>query len=134
MNFNMAAEMAAEEDIDVQTVLVRDDISSAPPDRKKDRRGVAGLLMIVKIAGAASQTAGTLDELVRITTLARDNTRSLGVAMKPGSIPATGKPTFELPDDELEIRNGRTRRGRCSTDQDDYRGKTCAHDDGADLR
>ena len=106
MNFDMAAELAAEEGIEVRTVLVRDDISSAPPDHKKGRRGIAGLVMIVKIAGAASQGAKTLDELVRITTLARDNTRSIGVAMKPGSIPATGQPTFELPDDEIEFGMG----------------------------
>ncbi|HUF61436.1 MAG TPA: dihydroxyacetone kinase subunit DhaK [Verrucomicrobiales bacterium] len=106
MNFDMAAELAAEEGIEVRTVLIWDDISSAPPERKKDRRGVAGLLMIVKIAGAAAASVDTLDELERIATKARDQTRSLGVAMKAGSIPATGKPTFELPDDELEIGMG----------------------------
>jgi len=106
LNFNLAAEMAAAEGIEVQTVLVRDDISSAPPDKKEDRRGIAGLVIIVKLAGAASQRAKTLDELVRITTLACNNTRSIGVAMKPGSIPATGVPTFELPDDEIEFGMG----------------------------
>ncbi|MEZ5301011.1 MAG: dihydroxyacetone kinase subunit DhaK [Verrucomicrobiales bacterium] len=106
MNFDMAQEDLQDEGIDVRTVLIWDDISSAPPDRKKDRRGVAGLLMIVKIAGAAAACVDSLDELERIATKARDNTRSLGVAMKAGSIPATGKPTFELPDDELEIGMG----------------------------
>lgn len=106
MNFDMGAEMAEVEGIDVKTVLIWDDVSSAPPDRKEDRRGVAGLLMIVKIAGAAAATVDTLDELEAVTIKARDNTRTLGVAMAAGSIPATGKPTFELPEDELEIGMG----------------------------
>jgi dihydroxyacetone kinase-like protein len=106
LNFDLAVELCKAEGMNVQSVLVRDDISSAPPEKKEHRRGVAGLVMIVKIAGAASQTAESLDELVRITTKASDNTRSLGVAMKPGSIPATGVPTFELPDDEIEFGMG----------------------------
>lgn len=96
MNFDMGAELAAEQDIRVETVRIWDDVASAPPDRKDDRRGIAGLVLIVKIAGAAAATVSSLDELVRITTKARDNTRSVGVAMAAGSIPATGEPTFEL--------------------------------------
>ena len=61
---------------------------------------------IVKLAGAASTKVSTLTELVRITTKARDNTRSVGVSSAPGSIPATGKPTFELPDDVIGLGMG----------------------------
>jgi phosphoenolpyruvate---glycerone phosphotransferase subunit DhaK len=106
MNFDMGAELAAEDGIEVKTVLIWDDVASAPPDRKHDRRGIAGLVPIVKLAGAAAATVDSLEELVRLTTKARDNTRSVGVSMAPGSIPATGKPTFEIGDDEIGLGMG----------------------------
>lgn len=106
MNFDMGAELASEEGIEVKTVLIWDDVASAPADRKHDRRGIAGLVPIVKLAGAAAATVDTLDELVRVTTKARDNTRSVGVSMSPGSIPATGKPTFEIGEDEIGLGMG----------------------------
>lgn len=106
MNFDMGAELAAEEGINVRTVLIWDDVCSAPPDRKHDRRGIAGLVPIVKLAGAAAATVGSLEELERITLKARDNTRSVGVSMAPGSIPATGKPTFEIGEDEIGLGMG----------------------------
>jgi phosphoenolpyruvate---glycerone phosphotransferase subunit DhaK len=106
LNFDMAAELAAEEGIDVKTVLIWDDVASAPPSEKHHRRGIAGLVLIVKIAGAASAVVNSLDELVRLATKARDNTRSVGVSMAPGSIPATGQPTFELREDEIGLGMG----------------------------
>ena len=106
MNFDVGAELAGAEGIDVQTVLIWDDVASAPPDRKSDRRGIAGLVLIVKVAGAAATTASSLTELVRITTKARDNTRSVGLSTAPGSIPATGQPTFELADDVIGLGMG----------------------------
>src|SRR5690606_9201877 len=106
MNFDMGAELAQEEGIEVQTVLIWDDVASAPPERKEDRRGIAGLVLIVKIAGAAATKADSLDELVRITTKARDNTRSVGVAALAGSIPATGEPTFELEEGHIGVGMG----------------------------
>jgi dihydroxyacetone kinase-like protein len=96
MNFDMAAELAAEEGIEVRTVLIWDDVASAPPAEKQKRRGIAGLVSIVKLAGAAATQASNLDELVRLVTKARDNTRSIGVSTLAGSIPATGEPTFIL--------------------------------------
>ena len=106
MNFDIGAELADDEGIKVETVLIWDDVASAPPDRKEDRRGIAGLVLIVKIAGAAAATVDSLDELVRVTTLARDNTRSVGVAFAAGSIPATGEPTFELEDGKMGLGMG----------------------------
>ena len=96
LNFNMAAELAAEEGIEVRTVLIWDDVASAPPTEKHKRRGIAGLVPIVKLAGAASTLVRSLDDLERLATKARDNTRSVGVSTLAGSIPATGEPTFEL--------------------------------------
>jgi phosphoenolpyruvate---glycerone phosphotransferase subunit DhaK len=106
MNFDMAAEMAEEEGIVVKTVRVWDDVASAPPEQADERRGIAGDLLVIKIAGAAAATLETLDEVARVTENARDHVRSMGVAVAAGSIPETGEPTFELPEDEIEIGMG----------------------------
>jgi dihydroxyacetone kinase-like protein len=106
MNFDVAAEMAADEGIKTRTVRVWDDVASAPLERIDDRRGIAGDLFVIKVGGGVSATTGDLEEVFRVTTKARDNTRSMGVAVAAGSIPETGEPTFELPDDEIEIGMG----------------------------
>jgi dihydroxyacetone kinase-like protein len=106
LNFDMAAELAEEQGIRVKTVLIWDDVASAPPERIHERRGIAGDVFVIKIAGAISAASRDLDEVVRVTTKARDNTRSMGVALAAGSLPETGEPTFELGDDELEIGMG----------------------------
>jgi dihydroxyacetone kinase len=95
MNFDIGAELAADEGIEVRTVIIADDVCSAPPTEKGKRRGVAGLVPITKLAGAAAMTVSTLDDLERIAQKAVDNTRTVGVSTKPGSIPATGQPTFD---------------------------------------
>jgi dihydroxyacetone kinase len=96
MNFDVGAEYSAEHGVEIATVLIADDVASAPPDKKGDRRGIAGLIPVVKLSAAASQSASSLEELVATTEKACLQTRSIGAAMAPGSIPATGKPTFEL--------------------------------------
>tara|TARA_B110000908_G_scaffold80896_1_gene96924 strand:- start:4994 stop:6808 length:1815 start_codon:yes stop_codon:yes gene_type:complete len=96
MNFNLGAELAQANGVEVETVLIADDVASAPPNKKDQRRGIAGLVPIVKIAAAASQTAESLQELAEVTRKACLQTRSIGTAMAPGSIPTTGKPTFTL--------------------------------------
>ena len=106
MNFDIGAEDAEDEDIDVRTVLIWDDVCSAPPTEKHNRRGIAGLVPIVKLAGAASQSSGSLDELEASAKKAVLQTRSVGVSMSPGSIPATGKPTFELEKDKVGLGMG----------------------------
>ena len=70
LNFDMAAEMAAEEGIRVKTVLIHDDIASAPPEKKELRRGIAGDVLIIKIAGGVAAVSQDLDEIVRVTTKA----------------------------------------------------------------
>lgn len=106
MNFDIAAELAEIKDIKTRTVRVWDDVASAPLERIEDRRGIAGDLFVIKIAGAAAATIKDLDEVYRIAVKARDNVRSIGVALSPGSIPETGDYTFELGADELEIGMG----------------------------
>lgn len=106
MNFDIGAELAQEEGIEVRTVIINDDVASAPPEEKGKRRGVAGLVPVVKLAGAAAATVDSLDELQRIAQKAVDHTRSVGVSTKPGSIPATGLPTFEIADDVIGLGMG----------------------------
>lgn len=106
MNFDMAAEMADLDGIRVETVLMSDDIASAPPDQWQRRRGVAGLFFAYKIAGAAAAEGASLDEVVRITQAAAYNTRTMGVALSPCTVPAAGVPTFTIADDEMEIGMG----------------------------
>ena len=103
MNFDMAAELCAAENIPVKTVLVTDDIASAAIDNKKDRRGVAGDFYVFKIAGAAADKRLDIDEVCRLAEKTNNNTLSMGVALGPCSLPHTLKPSFILEDNEMEI-------------------------------
>lgn len=106
MNFDMAAELADMEGIHTKTVLVSDDVASAPPERWTDRRGVAGLFFAYKAAGARAEEMASLDEVERAAQKAVANTRSLGVALGPCIVPEVGRPSFEIGDDEMEIGMG----------------------------
>ena len=106
MNFEMAAEMAAMEDIPVQLSIASDDIASAKREQKKRRRGIAGIFFAYKAAGAKADTMASLDEVKRVTDSVIDNTCTLGVALSPCTIPAAGKPTFTIAEDEMELGMG----------------------------
>ncbi|MDP3479846.1 MAG: dihydroxyacetone kinase subunit DhaK [Desulfoprunum sp.] len=106
LNFEIGSEMAEAEGIAVRSVQIMDDVASAPASRITDRRGIAGYVFAIKVAGAASAMLGDFDEIERVTIKARDNIRSMGVAISAGSIPENGAPTFELGDDEIEIGMG----------------------------
>lgn len=103
MNFALAADLAELEDIEIATVLGCDDVLSAPADRAATRRGVAGLVLAFKCAGAAAERGDSLAEVVRIAAKAVAATRTAGVGLSPTILPAAGKPTFELPDGQMEI-------------------------------
>ena len=106
MNFDMAAEMLAMDDVEVRTVLTTDDVASAPRDQREKRRGVAGNVFVFKAAGAASDRMMSLDECVRVARHANDRTFTMGVALSACSLPQTRKPNFEIGDDEMEIGMG----------------------------
>lgn len=106
LNFDMGAEIAENEGIQTTTVLVRDDVASAPRDRIHDRRGIAGDVFVIKVAGAAADAGLSLKEVARIAQKASDNTRSIGVALSPGSIPGSEKYTFTIENDEIEFGMG----------------------------
>ncbi|RNE64172.1 dihydroxyacetone kinase subunit DhaK [Cryobacterium tepidiphilum] len=103
LNFDLAADMAELEDIETKTVLGTDDVASQPKERKSDRRGVAGIFFAYKCAGAAAERGDSLDEVAAIAQAAVDNTGTMGIGLSPTILPAAGKPTFELPDGEMEI-------------------------------
>ncbi len=103
LNFGMAAELAAQEGIKTQTVLVTDDVALVPPDRIKDRRGIAGILFVTRIAGAACYSGYDLEAVKQVTAKANANTRTMGIALSPGTIPGEPKASFILGDDEMEI-------------------------------
>lgn len=107
MNFAAAADQAAmEDDIEVATVLVADDVASAPPERADRRRGVAGMIYAFKIAGARAEEMASLAEVKAAAEHALANTRSMGVALSPCTVPQIGKPTFTLGETEMEIGMG----------------------------
>jgi dihydroxyacetone kinase-like protein len=121
MNFAGAADLAAmEDDIEIATVLVADDVASAPPERARNRRGVAGMIFAFKIAGARADEMASLAEVKAAAEHALANTRSMGVALGPCIVPQVGKPTFTLGEDEMEIGMGihgeqGVRRGKLQT-------------------
>jgi len=106
MNFDMASDLAEMEDIEVETVRVWDDVASADSENIDERRGIAGDLFIIKIAGAIADTGADLEKVKKVVEKARNNTRSIGVSLTSATIPSTGKPTFEIADDEMEIGMG----------------------------
>lgn len=106
LNFDLAAELAADEGIQVRTVLGADDVASAPSERASARRGIAGIFFLYKVAGAAAASNASLDEVVALTERAAAGVRTMGVALSPCTIPAAGVPTFELPVGQMEIGMG----------------------------
>ena len=94
------------EDIQVRTVLVKDDVASGPSAEAGRRRGVAGMVFAFKVGGARADQGADIDEVVRVTEKALANTRTMGVALSPCIVPRAGKPTFTLGEDEMEIGMG----------------------------
>ncbi|WP_175942679.1 dihydroxyacetone kinase subunit DhaK [Caballeronia sp. BCC1704] len=103
LNFDLASDLADAEGIEVKTVVLTDDVASAPKERASDRRGVAGMVFAFKCAGAAAERGDSLEEVARICAKANANCRTMGVGLSPTILPAAGKPTFTLPDGEMEI-------------------------------
>ncbi len=107
MNFDMACEeVELEDDIVTKTVLVCDDVASAPKDKADKRRGVAGMVYAFKVAGAAADLGLSLDEVAAKAQKALDHTRTMGVALSPCIVPEVGKPTFSIGENQIEIGMG----------------------------
>ncbi len=103
MNFEMAADMARDEDIKVAQVVVNDDVAVKDSTWTVGRRGVAGTVFVHKIAGAMAETGADLDAVQAVAQKVVDNVRTMGAAIEPCTVPAAGKPGFELAEDEMEV-------------------------------
>ncbi|MFW6181618.1 MAG: dihydroxyacetone kinase subunit DhaK, partial [Spirochaetota bacterium] len=106
LNGNMALEMAKDEGIDVESVLLYDDVASAPKGREKDRRGMAGMIFSFKVAGALAEQGADRETIIRKVQQVNDRTRTILVALRPCTMPTTGQPLFTLAEDELIIGPG----------------------------
>src|SRR5690606_29624808 len=120
MNFDMAGDIVEMEDIESTTVLLTDDVASAPPGEREKRRGVAGMVFAFKVAGAAADAGLDLKGVTAVAQRAADACRTMGVALSPCTVPQAGKPTFSIGDDEMEIGMGihgepGVRRGKLGT-------------------
>jgi phosphoenolpyruvate---glycerone phosphotransferase subunit DhaK len=103
MNFEMAAELAAEDGVTVETVIMNDDVAVEDSLYTAGRRGVAGGILLNKIAGAAAEEGRDLSAVAEVSRKVIGNVRSMGMALTSCTVPAAGRPTFDLPDDQMEV-------------------------------
>ena len=103
MNFEMAVDMAGDEDIEADYVVVNDDVAVKDSLYTTGRRGVAGTVLVHKIAGAKAEQGADLAEVKAVAEKVIANVRTMGMALSPCTVPAVGKPGFVLADDEVEI-------------------------------
>ncbi|MFF4323476.1 dihydroxyacetone kinase subunit DhaK [Streptomyces sp. NPDC001568] len=103
LNFDMAAELAEEDGIRVERVLVDDDVAVTDSLYTAGRRGTGATLFVEKIAGAAAEAGAPLERVAALARRVNASSRSFGVALGACSTPAKGSPTFDLPDGELEL-------------------------------
>lgn len=106
INFDMAAELADLDGIQVKQVVGNDDVASSVVGEEHKRRGVAGIFFVYKAAGAAAAEGLSLDEVTRIADKARSRTRTMGVALSSCVVPEIGHATFSIGEDEMEIGMG----------------------------
>jgi len=103
MNFEIAAEMAQAEGIEVTSVVIADDVAVQDSLYTAGRRGVGGTVLAEKIVGAAAEAGADLKTVTALCQKVQDNVRSMGMALTSCTVPAAGKPTFEISDAEMEI-------------------------------
>lgn len=103
LNFEMAAELAADEGIQTASVVVADDVAVQDSTWTAGRRGVGTTVIVEKIAGAAAAEGKSLAEVTAIAEKVSSAGRSMGVALTSCTVPAVGHPSFDLPDDEMEV-------------------------------
>jgi phosphoenolpyruvate---glycerone phosphotransferase subunit DhaK len=106
MNFDMAKDMAAMDNITVEQVAGAEDVASAPKGQEARRRGVAGIFFLYKCAGAMADEHAPLSEVKRVAEKAGANVRTMGVALSSNVVPEVGKPQFSIGENEMEIGMG----------------------------
>ena len=103
MNFEMAAELAAAEGVEVEAVVTDDDVAVQDSLYTAGRRGVGVTVLLEKIVGAAADEGRDLKAVAEVARKVDANGRSMGMALTSCTVPAAGRPTFDLPDDQMEI-------------------------------
>jgi dihydroxyacetone kinase-like protein len=103
LNFEMAAELAQGEGIEVRSVVIDDDVAVQDSLFTAGRRGVGATVLAEKIAGARAEEGGSLSEVADLVKKVNESSRSMGMALTSCIVPANGKPTFDLAEDEMEI-------------------------------
>ncbi len=103
LNFEMAAELAQAEGIEVASVVTNDDVAVQDSLYTAGRRGVGVTVLLEKIVGGLAETGASLDQVVALAKKVNEQGRSMGMALTSCTVPMAGKPTFELGDDEMEI-------------------------------
>src|SRR6202521_4492857 len=103
MNFQLAAELAADDGTKVESVLVNDDVAVEDSTWTAGRRGTGATVFVEKIAGALAESGADLTTVAAIGRKVNERSRSFGIALTSCTTPAAGKPTFELADDEIEL-------------------------------
>lgn len=103
MNFEMAADLARAEGIDVEAVVIDDDVAVEDSLYTAGRRGVGSTVLAEKVCGAAAEEGRSLQEVVEVCNKVKAWGRSMGMALTSCTVPHAGKPTFDLPEDEMEI-------------------------------
>jgi phosphoenolpyruvate---glycerone phosphotransferase subunit DhaK len=103
MNFEMAAELAAAEEVQVETVIMNDDVAVEDSLYTAGRRGVGATILLNKIAGAAADEGRDLAAVAEVSRKVIGSARSMGMALTSCTVPAAGHPTFDLPDDQMEV-------------------------------
>ncbi len=112
MNFEMAAELSGGEGIEVEAVVIDDDVAVQDSLYTAGRRGVGATVLAEKICGAAAEEGRNLADVAELCRKVNTNARSMGMALTSCIVPAAGKPTFELGDDEMESIHGEPGRER----------------------
>ncbi|MGI5323430.1 dihydroxyacetone kinase subunit DhaK [Actinomadura nitritigenes] len=103
LNFRMAAELAEDEDIEVESVIVNDDVAVEDSLYTAGRRGTGATLFVEKIAGALAEEGAGLASVAAVAREVNERSRSFGVALSPCTVPAAGEPTFQLEEGEMEL-------------------------------
>ncbi len=103
LNFGLASEMARADGIRVETVVGADDIALAATHERSNRRGIAGTVLVHKIAGAAAAAGMKLEDVAKIARSAAQDIASMGISLSAGTVPATGKPGYSLGELEVEL-------------------------------
>lgn len=103
MNFEMAAELAAADGIQVEAVITNDDVAVQDSLYTAGRRGVGVTVLLEKIVGGLAETGAPLEQVAALARKVNDQGRSMGMALTSCTVPAAGKPTFDLGEDEIEL-------------------------------